>query len=37
VVFEINGPLSPPSNCHCSMCRKQQGAAFRSRESGNLT
>ena len=37
VKFEISGPLSPPSNCHCSMCRKQQGAAFRSRESGNLT
>ncbi|HXO90095.1 MAG TPA: GFA family protein [Stellaceae bacterium] len=31
VKFEISGPLSPPSNCHCSMCRKQQGAAFRSR------
>jgi hypothetical protein len=31
VKFEISGPLSPPSNCHCSMCRKQHGAAFRSR------
>jgi hypothetical protein len=31
IKFEINGPLSPPSNCHCSMCRKQHGAAFRSR------
>ena len=31
VKFEIAGPLTPPSNCHCSMCRKQQGAAFRSR------
>jgi hypothetical protein len=31
VKFEINGPLLGPSNCHCSMCRKQHGAAFRSR------
>ena len=30
VKFEINGPLIGPSNCHCSMCRKQHGAAFRS-------
>jgi hypothetical protein len=28
---EINGPLVAPSNCHCTMCRKQHGAAFRSR------
>ena len=31
VKFEISGPLSPPSNSHCSFCRKQHGAAFRSR------
>jgi hypothetical protein len=31
VKFEITGALSPPSNCHCSFGRKQQGAAFRSR------
>ena len=31
VRFEITGPLISPSNCHCSMCRKQHGAAFRSR------
>ena len=31
IKFEITGPLRPASNCHCSMCRKQQGAAFRSR------
>src|SRR5205823_813248 len=31
VKFEINGPLVAPSNCHCTMCRKQHGAAFRSR------
>jgi hypothetical protein len=31
VRFEINAPLIGPSNCHCSNCRKQHGAAFRSR------
>lgn len=31
VKFEITGSLINPSNCHCSMCRKQHGAAFRSR------
>ena len=31
VKFEIAGPLSGPLNCHCSQCRKQHGAAFRSR------
>ena len=31
VKFEIDGPLHGASNCHCSMCRKQHGAAFRSR------
>jgi len=31
VKFEITGPLMRPSNCHCSICRKQNGAAFRSR------
>jgi hypothetical protein len=31
VKFEITGPLSSPLNCHCSQCRKQHGAAFRSR------
>src|SRR5215213_8442728 len=31
VKFEITGPLPPPVNCHCSICRKQHGAAFRSR------
>lgn len=29
--FEITGPLLRPLNCHCTLCRKQQGAAFRSR------
>ena len=31
VRYEITGPLSGALNCHCSMCRKAQGAAFRSR------
>jgi hypothetical protein len=31
VRYEISGPLSYPLNCHCSMCRKAHGAAFRSR------
>lgn len=31
VAYEIGGPLSQALNCHCSMCRKAQGSAFRSR------
>jgi hypothetical protein len=31
VKFEIIGPLLRPLHCHCSRCRKQHGAAFRSR------
>jgi hypothetical protein len=31
IKFEIDGPLLRPLNCHCTFCRKQQGAAFRSR------
>jgi hypothetical protein len=31
VKFEIDGPLLAPLNCHCSLCRRQHGAAFRSR------
>jgi hypothetical protein len=31
VKFQIDGKLSVPLNCHCSMCRKAHGAAFRSR------
>jgi hypothetical protein len=31
IKFEITAPLLGASNCHCTMCRKQQGAAFRSR------
>jgi hypothetical protein len=31
VKFAINGPLLRLLNCHCLQCRKQHGAAFRSR------
>src|SRR4051812_17427308 len=31
VKFEIAGALTPPTNCYCSRCRKQQGAVFRTR------
>jgi hypothetical protein len=31
VKFEIIGPLLSPLNCHCSLCRKQHAAPFRSR------
>ncbi len=31
VRYEIDGPLDGALNCHCSMCRKAHGAAFRSR------
>ena len=33
VRYEISGPLSGVLNCHCSMCRKAHGAAFRTRAS----
>ena len=29
--YEISGKLDAARNCHCSMCRKAHGAAFRSR------
>src|SRR5262245_11034434 len=31
--YEINAPLGMIVNCHCSMCRKVTGAAFRTRAS----
>lgn len=31
VRYEISGPLNGILNCHCSMCRKAHGAAFRTR------
>jgi hypothetical protein len=36
VQFELVGPLLRPLNCHCSLCRKQHGAAFRSRVRVNI-
>lgn len=31
VRYAVAGPLTGALNCHCSMCRKAHGAAFRSR------
>ena len=31
VTYQITGPLTDALNCHCAMCRKSHGAAFRSR------
>jgi len=31
--YEIHAPLVDVINCHCSMCRKAHGAAFRTRAS----
>ena len=31
VAYEIDGPLTQVVNCHCAMCRKAQGSAFRTR------
>ncbi len=31
--YEIDGELTGVLNCHCSMCRKAHGAAFRTRAS----
>lgn len=31
VRFRIDGPLYDIANCHCSMCRKYHGAAFKTR------
>ena len=33
ITYEISAPLSDVINCHCSMCRKAHGAAFRTRAS----
>jgi hypothetical protein len=33
VKYQIDGKLSGALNCHCSMCRKAHGAAFRGRVS----
>ena len=31
IEYQINGALGPIVNCHCSMCRRWHGAAFRTR------
>ncbi len=31
VTYEIDGPLDHPLYCHCTMCRKAHGTAFRAR------
>ena len=31
IAYEIHAPLSDVINCHCSMCQKAQGSAFRTR------
>lgn len=31
IKYKIHGPLEQALNCHCSMCRKSHGAAFRTR------
>ena len=31
IAYEIDGALGPIVNCHCSMCRRWHGAAFRTR------
>ena len=28
VRYQVNGPLHDSTHCHCSMCRRQHGAAF---------
>lgn len=33
IQYEIEGPLGPIYNCHCSKCRRWHGAAFRTRAS----
>ena len=33
ITYEITGPLKGTLNCHCIMCRKAHGSAFRTRAS----
>ena len=37
ITYQINGELKDVLNCHCSMCRKAHGAAFRTRASVNAS
>lgn len=31
IAYEIHGDLGPIFNCHCSLCRRWHGSAFRTR------
>jgi len=31
IAYQVVGPLNQALNCHCTMCRKAQGSAFRTR------
>ncbi len=31
IAYEVNDALGPIVNCHCSMCRRWHGSAFRTR------
>lgn len=33
IEYSVSGPLIDVLNCHCTMCRKAHGAAFRTRAS----
>lgn len=33
ISYQIEGPLGPIFNCHCSKCRRWHGSAFRTRAS----
>jgi hypothetical protein len=37
VKYQVTGPLTDLRNCHCSICRKAHGAAFRSRARVNAS
>ena len=37
ITYEISAPLIDVINCHCTMCRKAQGSAFRTRASVNVS
>lgn len=35
IEYELDGPLSPAYNCHCSKCRRWGGDAFRTSATAN--
>ena len=37
ISYEIHAPLEGVINCHCKMCQKAQGSAFRTRASVNAS